>query len=95
VIPPEKSGDVKGWDYDNESSLGFKKVAGYPGSAMEELLVTNENMGQICVQFSEFFPPNSPQGRGTGVGGLVDDKKVEVPGRIGDLLATVVIRYER
>ena len=101
LVPASRNGQpgqtmIRGWDIDNQTSQEFKTV-GYPESAAKKLKIEpNEAMGQICAQFSKSLPlkPGS-RGRSVGFGDTIQDIKKSVPRDIGELEATIQLRYER
>jgi hypothetical protein len=64
----------------------------------------NENMGAICAQFSASWedgadPPSDERlthrSAGTALGDIIEDAKTLVARHIGNVRATVHVRYER
>ncbi len=100
LVPPASGGKpgealVRGWDKDDEHSFEFKTVE-YPDSEAKKLKIKpNEAIGQICAQFSDSIPSSGANSRSVGIGDLIKDKKKSEPRTIGNLQATIQVRYKR
>ncbi len=85
---------INGWVIDDKTSAEFTTVD-YPESAAHRLKIEpNEFIGQICAQFSQAFPAGEGS-RAVAVGDKFDDHKDVVQRSIGNLQATIHVRYER
>lgn len=103
IVPPHGSTIVHGWKVSDTHTEEFKVTNVFEETAAAELKYEpNPNMGDICAQFSACWevgsqPPIDESGgsRGTSRGERIEDIIVVVPREIGNVRATVHVRYER
>lgn len=85
---------VNGWVIDEQTSAKFLAVE-YPDSAASQLKIEpNTEIGQICVQFSQVMPVGQGS-RAVAVGEKFEDRKTTELRSIGNLQATIQVRYEK
>ena len=92
---------VRGWDKNEHKTIEFK-VTDFPETAAARLKIQpNTKIGQITAQFSaawkedEAKPADEPTTRGTGFGDEIEDNKKTVRRHVGNVRATIIVRYER
>lgn len=106
IVPPESKHqpgvtNVLGWDKNAHKTIEFQRTE-YPQSAAARLKIEpNPMIGQITAQFSASWqhddqkPADEPTTRGTGFGDEIVDRKETVKRFVGNVRATIVVRYER